>query len=61
MQIDKQRILHLLITDPAAPQEQLERAQRNLPDHVDPEHHRDLLDELGVDPTHLLAKLDLPT
>jgi len=55
MQIDKSQILDLLRQQ--GKQDQAAQADQQLPDKVDPEQHRDLLSQLGIDPQELIGKL----
>jgi hypothetical protein len=54
MQIDKQMVLDLLRE--RGDQGKAAEAERKLPDQVDHEGHKDLLQELGVNPDELLSK-----
>jgi len=55
MQIDKRRVLELLIA--RGQQTQLYEADDALPDPVDTQRHRELLTRLGLDPDDLEAEL----
>jgi hypothetical protein len=55
MQIPKDKILELLRE--RGQHDQVEQADRELPDQVDPEQHADLLSKFGIDPQELLGKL----
>jgi hypothetical protein len=55
MEIPKDKILDLLRE--RGEHDKVERADRELPDRVDPERDRGILDQLGIDPQDLLGKL----
>ena len=55
MQIPKDKILELLRE--RGQHDQVDQADRELPDQVDPEQHADLLSKFGIDPQELLGKL----
>jgi hypothetical protein len=55
MEIPKDKILELLHS--RGEKDKADKAQQELPDKVDPEHHSDLLSKLGVEPSELLGKL----
>jgi hypothetical protein len=55
MEIPKDKILDLLRE--RGDHAKAERADRELPDRVDPERDKGLLDQLGIDPQDLLGKL----
>jgi hypothetical protein len=57
MQIPKDKIIDLLRERGA--DDKVQQAQRELPDQVDPEQHKELLDKLGVDPSDLLGGIGL--
>jgi hypothetical protein len=57
MQIPKDKIIDLLRERGA--DDKVAQAQQELPDQVDPEQHKDLLDKLGVDPKDLLGGIGL--
>ncbi len=51
MQLDKQQIVDMLTN--RGDQDQADRAQADLPDQVDTDHHADLLSRFNVDPADL--------
>jgi hypothetical protein len=53
MEIPKEKILDLLREKGA--DDKAERAAEQLPDHVDPEQHREQLEKLGINPDDLLG------
>jgi hypothetical protein len=53
MEIPKEKIIDLLRERGA--DDKVAQAQQELPEQVDPEKHKDLLDKLGVDPQDLLG------
>jgi hypothetical protein len=55
MEIPKDKILDLLRE--RGDHDKAEQADRDLPDRVDPERDRGVLDKLGIDPQDLLGKL----
>jgi hypothetical protein len=55
MEIPKDKILDLLRE--RGEHDKVERADQELPDRVDPERDRGILDRLGIDPQDLLGKL----
>ena len=55
MEIPKDKILDLLRE--RGEHDKADRADRELPDRVDPERDKGLLDQLGIDPQDLLGKL----
>jgi hypothetical protein len=55
MNIDKSQLLDLLRS--SGDDEQADRAERELPDQVDTDRDRGLLDRLGLDVDDILAKL----
>jgi hypothetical protein len=57
MEIDKQQIISMLRE--RGEHDKAEQAEQQLPDKVDHEQHKDLLDQVGVQPQELVGKLDL--
>ena len=57
MQIPKEQVLDFLREQGKG--DQVGEAEQQLPDQVDPEQHKDLLDKLGVDPQDLLGGIGL--
>jgi hypothetical protein len=55
MEIPKDKILDLLRE--RGDHDKAERADRELPDQVDPERDKGILDQLGIDPQDLLGNL----
>jgi hypothetical protein len=55
MEIDKQEIVSLLRE--RGEHDKASQAEQQLPDKVDHEQHKGLLDQVGVDPQELLGKL----
>jgi hypothetical protein len=55
MEIPKDKILELLRD--RGDYDKTEQADRELPDQVDPERDKDVLDRLGIDPQELVGKL----
>jgi hypothetical protein len=55
MNIDKSQLLNLLRSN--ADDEQADRAERELPDQVDPDRDRGLLERLGLDVDDIVQKL----
>ena len=55
MTIPKEQILSLLRD--RGQHDQVDQADRELPDNVDPEQHAGLLSKFGIDPQDLLGKL----
>jgi hypothetical protein len=53
MEIPKEKILQMLRERGA--DDKVQQAERELPDQVDPEKHRDQLEKLGIDPSDLLG------
>jgi hypothetical protein len=57
MEIPKDKIIDLLRERGA--DDKVSQAQQELPEQVDTEKHKDLLDKLGVDPKDLVGGLGL--
>jgi predicted PhzF superfamily epimerase YddE/YHI9 len=55
MEIPKDKVLDLLREQ--GKDDQVDQAQQELPDQVDPEQHADLLQKFGLDPQDLIGKL----
>jgi hypothetical protein len=55
MQIDKQQIVNLLRD--RGEHEKADQAEKQLPDKVDQDEHRDLFDRIGVDADDLTSTL----
>ena len=55
MQIDKSQILDLLRSQ--GRDDQVQEADQQLPDRVDPQEHAGLLQRFGLDPQELIGKL----
>ena len=55
MEIPKDKVLDLLREQ--GKDDQVDQAQQELPDQVDPEKHSDQLQKLGIDPQDLLGSL----
>ena len=55
MEIPKDKILDLLREQGKS--DQVEQAEQELPDQVDPERHSGLLEKFGLKPQDVLAKL----
>jgi hypothetical protein len=55
MEIPKEKILELLRQ--RGDNDKAEQADRELPDQVDPERDKGILDKLGIDPQDLLGNL----
>jgi hypothetical protein len=55
MEIPKEKILDLLRQ--RGDNDKAERADQELPDRVDPERDKGILDQLGIDPQDLLGNL----
>ena len=55
MEIPKDKILELLRQ--RGDDDKAQQADQQLPDQVDTEKHRDLLDQLGINPEDLLGNL----
>jgi hypothetical protein len=55
MEIPKDKILELL--KQRGDHDKAEQADRELPDNVDPERDKGILDRLGIDPQDLLGNL----
>ncbi len=55
MQVDKEQIVNMLRE--RGEDDKAEQAKQQLPDKVDHDEHRDLLDSLGVDPGEVVQKL----
>ncbi|HEX2109978.1 MAG TPA: hypothetical protein VHF67_00365 [Gaiellaceae bacterium] len=54
MEIDKQQIVSLLRE--RGDSDQADRAEQELPDQVDAERDRNLLERFGIDPSELLSR-----
>ena len=57
MQVDRQEIVKLLRE--RGDHDKASQAEQQLPDKVDHEQHKDLLDQVGVKPQELVGKLGL--
>ena len=55
MEIPKDKVLDLLREQ--GNDDQVDQAQQELPDQVDPEQHAGLLQKFGLDPQDLIGKL----
>lgn len=55
MEIPKDKILDLLREQ--GKDDQVDQADQELPDQVDPEQHAGLLQKFGLEPTDLISKL----
>jgi len=55
MQVDKQEIIKLLREK--GEHEKADQAAQQLPNQVDHEQHKGLLNQIGIDPQELLSKL----
>jgi hypothetical protein len=55
MEIPKDKVLEMLRE--RGEHDKVDRADRELPDQVDPEQHGDQLAKFGIDPHELLGKL----
>ncbi len=55
MEIPKDQILQLLRD--RGDHDKAQQADQQLPDQVDPEQHRDLLDKIGINPSDLLGDI----
>lgn len=55
MEIPKDQILQLL--HDRGDHDKADQADQQLPDHVDPEQHGDLLGKLGLDPSELMGDI----
>jgi hypothetical protein len=55
MQIDKQEIVKLLREK--GEDDKAQQAEQQLPDKVDHEEHKNLLEQIGVNPQELISKL----
>ncbi len=55
MEIPKDKILELLRD--RGDHDKADQAQRELPDNVDPERDKGILDRIGIDPNDLLGNL----
>lgn len=55
MEIPKEKILELLRS--RGEDDKAQQADQQLPDQVDPERDRGMLDQLGIDPQDLLGNL----
>ena len=55
MEIPKDKILELLRQ--RGDNDKADQADRELPDRVDPDRDRGILEQLGIDPQHLLGSL----
>lgn len=53
MQIDKDQIIDLLKS--RGDHDKAQQAQNELPDKVDPEQHKNLLEQLGISPQELIS------
>ena len=53
MEIPKDKIIEMLRERGA--DDEVQQAEQELPDQVDPEKHRDQLEKLGIDPNELLG------
>jgi hypothetical protein len=56
MEIPKDQILQLLRD--RGDHAKADQADQQLPDHVDPDQHSDLLDKIGINPTDLLGGIE---
>lgn len=57
MEFNKQEIVNLLRE--RGEHEKANQAEQQLPEQVDHEQHKGLLDQIGVDPQELVSKLKL--
>lgn len=55
MEIDKQQIVQMLREQ--GDHDKAQQAEQQLPDKVDHEQHKDMLEQFGVNPHELLSKL----
>lgn len=55
MQLDKQQIIQMLREQ--GEHAKADQAEQQLPDQVDHEEHKNLLQQIGVDPQELIGKL----
>ena len=55
MEIDKQQIIQMLRGQ--GDHDKAQQAEQQLPDKVDHEQHKDMLEQFGVNPQELLSKL----
>lgn len=55
MQLDKQQIIQMLREQ--GEHAKADQAEQQLPDQVDHEEHKNLLQQIGVDPHELIGKL----
>ena len=55
MEIPKDKVLELLRAK--GHEDQVDQAEQELPDQVDPDKHADLLEKFGVSPQELMSKL----
>jgi hypothetical protein len=55
MEIPKDQILQMLRD--RGDHDQAQQADQQLPDRVDPDQHRDLLGQIGIDPGDLLGRI----
>ena len=55
MQIDKQQIIQMLREQ--GDHDKAQKAEQELPDKVDPEEHKNLLQQFGINPQDLISKL----
>jgi len=55
VQIDKQQIIQMLREQ--GDHDKAQKAEQELPDKVDPEEHKNLLQQFGINPQDLISKL----
>jgi len=55
VEIDKQQIIQMLRDQ--GDHDKAQQAEQQLPDKVDHEQHKDMLEQFGVNPQELLSKL----
>lgn len=55
MQVDKQQIIQMLREQ--GDHHKAQKAEQELPDKVDHEEHKNLLQQFGIDPQDLISKL----
>jgi hypothetical protein len=55
VQFDKQQIIQMLREQ--GDHDKAQKAEQQLPDKVDPEEHKNLLEEVGINPQDLISKL----
>ena len=55
MQIDKQQIIQMLRE--RGDHEKADKAEQQLPDQVDHDEHKNMLEQIGVDPQEIIGKL----